>query len=121
MGTFHPEARNVYSDPATNWDSTLRLTAGLPTIVAAFHRVRPAWSVAFAAVVAAFTLFTAGQEGPEPAEQEGIAQFVGRFPEAQSVHAVPRGKCQHNPEQDSFKCNEQDLVPAARPPWSACV
>src|SRR5438046_2959367 len=51
-------------------------------------RVRPAWSVAFAAVVAALTLFTAGDEGPELAEHEGIAQFVGRFPEAQSVHVV---------------------------------
>jgi citrate synthase len=40
LGTFHPEARNVYTDPATNWESSLRLIAALPTIVAAFHRVR---------------------------------------------------------------------------------
>jgi citrate synthase len=40
LGTFHPESRNVTGDPATNWESTLRLIAGLPTIVAAFHRVR---------------------------------------------------------------------------------
>jgi citrate synthase len=40
LGTFHPEARSVYTDPATNWESTLRLIASLPTIVAAFHRVR---------------------------------------------------------------------------------
>jgi AMP-activated protein kinase-like protein len=51
-------------------------------------RVRPAWSLAFAAAVALLTLFTAGGEGPELAEHEGIAQFVGRFPDAQSVHAV---------------------------------
>src|SRR5215471_13714881 len=31
-------------------------------------------------------------------------------PAAQSVHAAPRRKCQYNPEQDSFKCNEQDLI-----------
>jgi hypothetical protein len=65
-----------------------RVMRWLVTPHAIILRVRPAWSVAFAAVVAAFTLFTAGQERPEPAEQEGIAQFVGRFPEAQSVHAV---------------------------------
>jgi citrate synthase len=39
LGTFHPEARNILSAEA-NWESTLRLIAGLPTIVAAFHRVR---------------------------------------------------------------------------------
>ena len=64
-----------------------RVMRWLVTPHAIILRVRPAWSVAFAAVVAALTLFT-GQEGPEPAEHEGIAQFVGRFPEAQSVHAV---------------------------------
>src|SRR5262249_6309460 len=31
-------------------------------------------------------------------------------PAAQSVHAVPRRECQHNPEQDSFKYNEQDPI-----------
>jgi citrate synthase len=39
LGTFHPEARNV-ADAELNWESTLRLIAGLPTIVAAFHRLR---------------------------------------------------------------------------------
>jgi citrate synthase len=39
LGTFYPNARNV-SDAATNWESTLRLIAAVPTIVAAFHRVR---------------------------------------------------------------------------------
>src|SRR3989442_11196149 len=65
-----------------------RVMRWLVTPHAIILRVRPAWSVAFAAVVAAFTLFTAGQERPEPAEHEGIAQFVGRFPQAQSGHAV---------------------------------
>src|SRR5260221_9814043 len=34
-------------------------------------------------------------------------------PAAQSAHTVPRRNCQHEPEQDSFKCNEQDLIPVA--------
>ena len=28
------------SDPAKNWDATLRLIAKMPTVVAAFHRIR---------------------------------------------------------------------------------
>jgi citrate synthase len=39
LGTFHPAARNV-ANAETNWESTLRLIASVPTIVAAFHRVR---------------------------------------------------------------------------------
>jgi citrate synthase len=38
MGMFYP-ARDV-SNQASNWDSVLRLIASLPTIVAAFHRLR---------------------------------------------------------------------------------
>ena len=38
LGMFYP-CRTV-SDPAKNWDACLRLTAALPTIVAAFARVR---------------------------------------------------------------------------------
>ena len=65
-----------------------RLMRWLVTPRAIIFRVRPAWSLAFAAVAAALTLFTAGDGAPELAEHEGIAQFVGRFPEAQSVHVV---------------------------------
>jgi AMP-activated protein kinase-like protein len=65
-----------------------RLMRWLVTPHAFVFRVRPAWSVAFAAAVAVLTLFTARDAGPELGEQEGIAQFVGRFPDAQSVHAV---------------------------------
>jgi citrate synthase len=39
LGSFHPEGRHV-ADAAVNWESTLRLIAGAPTIVAAFHRLR---------------------------------------------------------------------------------
>ncbi len=38
LGMFYP-ARNV-TDTKTNWDSVVRLVAKLPTIVAAFHRLR---------------------------------------------------------------------------------
>lgn len=51
-------------------------------------RVRPAWSLALAAAVALVTLFPLREGGPILAEQEGIAQFVGRFPGARSVHVV---------------------------------
>jgi hypothetical protein len=65
-----------------------RLLRWLATPRAITLRVRPAWSLAFAAVVAFLTLFPIGGEGPEIGEHEGIAQFVGRFPGAQSVHVV---------------------------------
>jgi citrate synthase len=38
MGMFYP-ARDVHN-PQSNWDSVVRLIAKLPTIVAAFHRLR---------------------------------------------------------------------------------
>jgi hypothetical protein len=51
-------------------------------------RIRPVWSLAFAAAVAVLTMFAARGGGLELGEYEGIAQFVGRFPDAQSVHVV---------------------------------
>ncbi len=51
--------------------------------------LRPAWSVAVALLVAAVALVPAhGPEGPTLSAQEGIAQFVGRFPGARSVEVV---------------------------------
>src|SRR3954469_23835461 len=38
MGMFYP-ARDVM-DPKSNWESVIRLIAKLPTVVAAFHRLR---------------------------------------------------------------------------------
>jgi hypothetical protein len=64
-----------------------RLLRWFATPRAVTFRVRPAWSLAFAAVVALLTLFPL-HEGPDIGEHEGIAQFVGRFPGAQSVHVV---------------------------------
>jgi hypothetical protein len=51
-------------------------------------RFRPAWSLALAAVVAVVTLLPITEGGPLLDEREGIAQFVGRFPGARSVHVV---------------------------------
>jgi citrate synthase len=39
MGMFYP-SRDVLNNPQGNWDSVVRLIAKLPTIVAAFHRLR---------------------------------------------------------------------------------
>jgi len=51
-------------------------------------RIRPAWSLALAAAVALVTLLPAGDEPLSVGEQEGIAQFVARFPGANSVHVA---------------------------------
>ena len=63
-----------------------RLLRWLATPRSITFRVRPVWSLALAAVVALLTLFPIGREGPDIGEHEGIAQFVGRFPEAQSLN-----------------------------------
>ncbi|HEV2749013.1 MAG TPA: isoamylase early set domain-containing protein [Gemmatimonadales bacterium] len=65
-----------------------RVASWLATPHAITFRVRPVWSLAFAAAAAAFTLFFARDAGPQLGEHEGIAQFVGRFPDARSVHVV---------------------------------
>lgn len=65
-----------------------RATSWLATPHAITFRVRPVWSLAFAAAAAVFTLFYARDVGPQLGEHEGIAQFVGRFPDARSVHVV---------------------------------
>src|SRR5207245_11539632 len=52
-------------------------------------RVRPVWSLALAAAVALLTLVPIDEgNGPVLGAREGIAQFVGRFPDAQTVHVV---------------------------------
>lgn len=50
--------------------------------------VRPVWSLALAAALAAIAVIPARGPGPQLGEQEGIAQFVGRFPGAKSVEVV---------------------------------
>ncbi len=50
-------------------------------------RLRPAWTLAIAAALAALVLLPLG-ESVTPGEKEGIAQFVGHFPGARSVEVV---------------------------------
>lgn len=50
--------------------------------------VRPVWSLAVAAALAAIAVIPARGPGPVLGEEEGIAQFVGRFPGAKSVEVV---------------------------------
>jgi AMP-activated protein kinase-like protein len=49
---------------------------------------RPAWGLALAAALAAIAIIPSRGPGPALGEQEGIAQFVGRFPGARSVDVV---------------------------------
>ncbi|HKW40764.1 MAG TPA: glycogen-binding domain-containing protein [Gemmatimonadales bacterium] len=68
-----------------------RLTRWIVTPRAITFHIRPAWSLAFAATVAVLTVFATGpweNQAPVLGEHEGIAQFVGRFPGAQTVHVV---------------------------------
>ena len=53
-------------------------------------RLRPAWTLGLAAAgLAAILLLPGDENGPElPRASEGIAQFVGHFPGAQSVEVV---------------------------------
>ncbi|HEY6222600.1 MAG TPA: isoamylase early set domain-containing protein [Gemmatimonadales bacterium] len=50
--------------------------------------VRPIWSLALAAALAAIAVIPSRGPGPVLGEREGIAQFVGRFPGARSVEVV---------------------------------
>ena len=50
--------------------------------------VRPAWSLALAAVLAAIAVVPGRAPVPVLGAEEGIAQFVGRFPGAKSVEVV---------------------------------
>ena len=50
-------------------------------------RLRPVWTLAVAAAVAAVIFLPFG-EPPAPGADEGVAQFVGHFPGARSVEVV---------------------------------
>ena len=67
-----------------------RLVRWLSTPQTVMVRIRPAWSLALAAAVTLLALVPLGDRwsGPMLGEHEGIAQFVGRFPGARSVHVV---------------------------------
>ena len=52
-------------------------------------RLRPAWTLALAAALAAVVLLPGGRgQQVAPGAQEGVAQFVGHFPGARSVEVV---------------------------------
>jgi len=53
-------------------------------------RLRPAWTLAIAAVLGAVLLLPMGPDSgtPLPGASEGVAQFVGHFPGARSVEVV---------------------------------
>ena len=66
-----------------------RLTRWLTRPRAVTFRLRPAWTLALAAGLAAILLLPAGPGGEQaPGAAEGIAQFVGHFPGARSVEVV---------------------------------
>jgi hypothetical protein len=51
-------------------------------------RLRPVWSLALAAGLLVLAVLPWPQAGLQLGDEEGIAQFVGRFPGARSVHVV---------------------------------
>ena len=51
-------------------------------------RLRPVWTLALAAGLATVLLLPWGPNGPTPGVAQGIANFVGHFPEARSVEVV---------------------------------
>ena len=67
--------------------AVLRLARWLARPRAVTLRLRPAWTLAIAAALAALVLLPLG-ESVTPGEKEGVAQFVGHFPGARSVEVV---------------------------------
>jgi hypothetical protein len=65
-----------------------RLVRWFVTPHALVVRMRPMWSLALAAGVLLLALFPAREIGPRLGQEEGIAQFVARFPDARSVAVV---------------------------------
>ena len=65
-----------------------RLTRWFVTPHSLVLRFRPVWSVALAAAAVLFAIIPAREAGPRLEQEEGLAQFVARFPGAQSVAVV---------------------------------
>lgn len=74
---------------------------------------RPVWSLALAVLLAAL-LFGPGQPEPALGAEEGVAQFVARFPEARSV-AVVGPFNDWSPEATPLRDDDRDGV------WNADV
>jgi len=82
------EIRREASVPAVSpVGAVLRLARWLARPRAVTLRLRPAWTLAIAAALAALVLLPLG-ESVTPGEKEGVAQFVGHFPGARSVEVV---------------------------------
>jgi hypothetical protein len=79
-----PAAGTVSAAPA---GAARRLVRWLAQPRAVTLRLRPAWTLALAAALAAVVLLPVGQS-VAPGAEEGIAQFVGHFPGARSVEVV---------------------------------
>ena len=75
------------SSPSAPTGAAHRLTQWFTRPRAVTLRLRPAWTLAVAAALAALLLLPGGQSAV-PGATEGIAQFVGHFPGARSVEVV---------------------------------
>ncbi len=69
----------------TPWRRLLQWLTGPRTVTVS---LRPVYSLAAAAAITAALLVAPGDTGPALGAEEGIAQFVGRFPGARSVAVV---------------------------------
>jgi AMP-activated protein kinase-like protein len=78
----------VRRPPASPTGLGTRLVQWLAERHAVTITFRPAWGLALAAALAAIAIIPSRGPGPALGQQEGIAQFVGRFPGARSVDVV---------------------------------
>lgn len=75
----------IQRPPASTGRRLLRWAVSPHSVVL---RMRPVWSLALAAGVLLLTVLPSPKTEPQLGDEEGIAQFVGRFPGARSVHVV---------------------------------
>lgn len=72
--------------PATSAGKRLLRWAVRPHAVVL--RMRPVWSLGLVATILLLAVLPTSESGLRLGEAEGVAQFVGRFPGARSVHVV---------------------------------
>jgi hypothetical protein len=81
------EIRQMPAEPRAG-STGRRLGRWLTRPRAVTFRLRPAWTLALAAGLAAILLIPAGPGSLTPGATQGIARFVGHFPGARSVEVV---------------------------------